>query len=81
MIRTFVNNVLEGEKPYMDVYRAAALSAVGIIGWYSILDGSTWMEIPDFTKKEDRDKVRDDDRNPFPDKDLNTSLPCVYHQE
>ncbi|MCQ2401310.1 MAG: Gfo/Idh/MocA family oxidoreductase [Lachnospiraceae bacterium] len=81
MIRTFVDDVLEGRTPYMNVYRAAALSAVGIIGWYSILDGSTWMDIPDFTKKEDRDKVRDDDRNPFPDKDLNTSLPSVYHQD
>lgn len=78
MIRTFVNDVLEKRDPYMNVYRAAALSAVGIIGWYSVLDGSTWMDIPDFSKKEERDKVRDDDRNPFPDKDLRTTLPCVY---
>lgn len=80
MIRTFVNDVLEKRPIYMNIYRAAAMSAVGIIGWYSILDGSTWMDIPDFSKKEDRDKVRDDNRNPFPDKDLKTSLPCVYHQ-
>lgn len=78
MLREFVNDVLNGNHPYMDVYRSAALAAVGIIGWRSILDGSVWMDIPDFKIKADRDKVRNDDLSPFPDENGSTGLPSKY---
>lgn len=58
--------IVRGEsKPFFDVYKSVALSAAGILSWYSMLSDSKPMDIPDFTKKEDRDKVRDDFRTPF----------------
>lgn len=68
---------LRGEKePFFNVYRAAALSATGILAWYSILSDSKPFEIPDFTKKEDRDRVRNDYRNLFAKKYNELELPC-----
>lgn len=80
MLRELVDNVLEGKTPFMDVYRSAALAAVGILGWRSILQDSVQLEIPDFRKKEDRDRVRDDDLSPFPDENGVTTLPHRYKQ-
>ncbi len=78
MLRNFVDDILNNRTPYMDVYRSAAVAAVGIIGWRSILDGSVWKEIPDFRDKESRDRVRNDDLSPFPNEDGNRTLPSVY---
>ncbi len=61
----FIQGLLGNEEIYMNVYRSAALAAVGILGWRSVLDDSAQKNIPDFTKKEDRDAVRDDDLCPF----------------
>ena len=76
MLRELLDDVRNNRRPFLDVYRSAALAAVGIIGWRSILDGSVWMEIPDFRLKEERDKVRDDDLSPFPSG--NCTLPSVF---
>ena len=62
----FVQALLGREKPAVDVYMSAAISAVGILAWRSVLADSKQMDIPDFRVKEERDKVRDDDLNPFP---------------
>lgn len=62
----FVQAVLGREKPAVDVYQSAAISAVGILAWRSVLEDSKQLDIPDFHKKEDRDRVRDDNLNPFP---------------
>ncbi len=62
----FVQAILGKEKPAVDVYHAAAISATGILAWRSVLEDSKQMNIPDFSKKEDRDLVRNDDLNPFP---------------
>jgi len=65
----FVRYILDDVKPYFDVYRAVAMSAVGICGWLSILEDGKTMEIPDFTKEADRKKVENDRRTPFPNED------------
>ena len=61
--------------PFFDVYRSAALSATGILSWYSALSGKEY-DIPDFRKKEDRDKVRGDYRMPFAKRYEDLTLPC-----
>lgn len=63
--RHFVDALAGREKPFMDAVRSASISAVGILGWRSVLEESKQLDIPDFTKKEDRDRVREDDLNPF----------------
>lgn len=61
----YFKEYLEGKlDPFLNVYRAAALSATGILAWYSALTGKEY-DVPDFTKKEDRDKVRNDYRTAF----------------
>ncbi len=68
---------LRGEKePYFDVYRSAALSAVGILGWYSALMDSAELKVPDFHNKEERDAVRGDDRSPIVRKYSERVMPC-----
>ena len=68
---------LKGEhEPFFDVYRSAVLSATGILAWYSALTDGKEYPIPDFHKKEDRDKVRDDYRTPFAKSYKDLTLPC-----
>lgn len=62
---TFVQDMIHGRQPFMNVYRAAALSAMGILGWRSALNDSVQLDIPDFSKQEDRDRVRNDDLSPL----------------
>ena len=62
----FIQAILGKEQPAVDVYHSAAISAVGILAWRSVLEDSKQMDIPDFRCKADRDRVRDDDLNPFP---------------
>ena len=61
----FLRFLNDDYEPFFDVYKSVALSAAGILSWYSMLSDSKPMDIPDFTKKEERDKVRDDFRMPF----------------
>ncbi len=63
--KTFVDDILAGREPYMNVYRSAALAAIGILGWQSIVQGSKELEIPDFRNKEDREKARLNDLTPY----------------
>ena len=76
----FVQDLLLGQVPFMNVYRAAAIAATGILGWRSVLQDSRQMDIPDFTKKEDREKYANDDLSPFPSAECKSTLPyCYYH--
>ena len=51
---------------FFDVYKGAAMTATAIYSWLSILnDGATYY-IPDFSNEEERKKVENDDRTPFP---------------
>ena len=72
----FFLKFVKGEiTPFFDVYRSVSLSAAGILSWYSALTGKEY-NIPDFRKKEDRDKVRGDYRMPFAKKYSELTLPC-----
>ncbi len=69
---------IDGEGAYFDVYKAAAMSAVAILGWRSCLNHGENFKIPDFRNKEDRDTVRNDNLTPFPDENGNgATLPCA----
>ena len=72
----YFKEFLEGKsQPFFDVYRSATLSAVGILSWYSALTGKEYA-VPDFTKKEDRDTIRDDFRSPFGTSYDELTMPC-----
>ncbi|MBQ4606194.1 MAG: Gfo/Idh/MocA family oxidoreductase [Clostridia bacterium] len=59
---------LRGEyEPFFDVYRSVALSAAGILAWYSALEDGKPFDIPDFRDRAERAKYADDFRTPFPD--------------
>ncbi len=73
----FMRYLVHDEVPFFDVYRSCAMSAVGILGWRSCLNGGVPYDIPDFRSPEARDKVRTDDLTPFPDSDGNVTLPCA----
>ena len=57
----FAEAIRKNEQPYLNVYRGAAMSAVGILAYRSALNDSNTMDIPDFQKKEDRKKYANDD--------------------
>ncbi len=67
MLLNFIKYINGTYEPFFNVYRATALSAAGILGWRSVLEGSKEFEIPDFTKEEDRKKYENDFLSPFVD--------------
>ena len=75
----FVKDILNGNEPYMNVYRAAAIAATGILGWRSALDDSKQLVIPDFRDKEAREILRSDDLCPFYIGDKAPSLPHTVY--
>lgn len=60
---------------YMNVYRAAALSALGILGWKSAVDNSRQISVPDFRSRQERDLYRNDEDSPFYMNGKEPSLP------
>ncbi|MCQ2419555.1 MAG: Gfo/Idh/MocA family oxidoreductase [Clostridia bacterium] len=76
----FVQALLGNEKPFMNVYRAVALSSIGILGWRSVLQDSKQLNIPDYSNKQDRDLVRDDDLNPFFTEGKAATLDCALYK-
>ena len=71
----FVKYLRGKEEPFFNVYRSARLSAVAILGWYSILSGRE-LDVPDFRIPEERDRVRNDYRTPIAKKYSDLQLPC-----
>jgi len=69
---------LRGEvTPFFDVYRAATLSAAGIMAWRSVLDNGNGYDIPDFSDKAQRVRYANDFLTPFPKLDgSGITLPC-----
>ncbi len=58
---------IRGEmKPVIDVYMAIDMTAIGILGYRSALQGGIPLEVPDFRDKAVREKYRNDDWNPNP---------------
>jgi predicted dehydrogenase len=62
----FAQAIREKCPPKIDVYMATAMSAIGIQGYKSALQGGVPMEVPDFRKADVRDRYRDDEWNPDP---------------
>ena len=67
----FAEAIRSGAPVPYDVYDGCAMSAVGICGWKSALQGGVPVEIPDFRDKASRDKVRNDRTSPFLDENGN----------
>jgi predicted dehydrogenase len=62
----FARAIRRNVQPWMDVYRGVAMSIVGILAYRSALDDSNTVEVPDFRKKPERDRYRQDDWSPDP---------------
>ena len=60
MNHEFATAIRTGRPPFLDVYRGVAMSAVGIQAYRSALADSAPMEIPNFRRKADRDRYRQD---------------------
>ncbi len=65
--RIFVEAVRANKQPEFpfDVYSGTTMSSVAILGHRSMLEGGKPYNIPDFSKKEDRDLWRNDRLTPF----------------
>jgi len=63
----FANAIRSGKQPYLNVYRAVSMAAVGILGWRSCLEDGKPFSLPDFKKESQRKKVADDHWSPFPE--------------
>lgn len=64
-VYNFVQDLVHDRQPYMDVYRSAAIAAVGILGWRSVLNDSKQYEIPNFRDPAAREAYRNDDLSPW----------------
>lgn len=77
VLYNFMRTLLYGDKPFFDVYRSAAMSAVGILAWRSCLNEGKPYFIPDFRNEDERKQWENDDLTPFPDQNGNgVTLPC-----
>ena len=82
VIREFLDCIRNNRKPVMDVYFATTLSAVGILGHRSLLEGGMPYDIPDFKNEEDRKKYENDRLSPFYYTDGRTpTIPCSYNKD
>lgn len=75
VVKEFIDSVRSGKNNFLDVYRATAMSAVAILGWRSVLNGSKRFDIPNFSKEISRKKWENDDLTPFPSGDAPNTLP------
>ncbi len=80
LLQEFLRYVRGEIEPPFDIYKSVALSATAITAWYSMLSGSVELEVPDFRKKEDRDKHRNDFRSPFAKRLDDLTLPCTIDE-
>ena len=77
MMHHFLRYIREGREPFFNLYRACAMSAVGILGWRSCLENGRTYAIPDFRDKAQRNQWRSDNLTPFPDENGKVTLPCA----
>lgn len=82
VIGEFFDSIRNGTEPVFDVYRATAMSSVGILAHRSLLEKGQPYDIPDFRKEEDRVKYEKDDLTPFPGPDgSEPTLPVCSHPD
>ncbi len=62
----FAEAIRKGGQPYLDVYRAIAMTLPGIQGWRSALADGQPFEIPDFRDEEVRKRYENDHWSPDP---------------
>jgi predicted dehydrogenase len=62
----FANAIRSGQPPFLDVYRAVAMSSVGIVAWKSALQDGTPIDLPDFSNEESRKIFEHDHWSPWP---------------
>ena len=72
----FYEAILGNCKPHIDVYEAIDMTAIGILGWKSVLNNSASYEIVDFRDKKAREVFRGDDWNPDPCRPCKDKPPC-----
>jgi len=56
----FARQILTGEPAFFDVYRSADCTIPGILAYRSSMEGGKPYDVPDFRRKRDRDKWRND---------------------
>ena len=56
----FAEAIKTGEQPYLNVYRACAMSAIGILAWKSACSGGMAFDVPKFDDEEDRKRYEND---------------------
>lgn len=63
----FANAIRSGEAPFLDVYRAVAMSSVGVLAWKSALAQGQPIAVPDFRDENSRKAYEDDHWSPWPE--------------
>ena len=61
----FGEAIRNNEQPYLNVYRACAMSSIGILAWKSVLSGGQPFDVPNWADEEDRKKYENDNWTPF----------------
>ncbi len=61
----FAEAIRKGEQPYLNVYRAVAMSAIGILAWKSVLDDGNSYKVPDFADEASRSAYEHDRWRPM----------------
>ena len=80
--KVFLDCIRENKQPAFDVYFSTRMSSVAILAHRSMLEFGVPYDIPDFRKKEDRDKYRDDYSSPFWYSDGRApTIPCCSHPD
>ena len=71
----FVKYLTDDIEPFFNVYTAAAMSAVAILGWKSVLNDGMCFNIPDFTNESERKIHENDSASPLPNELGYSELP------
>jgi len=71
VVQNMISFLRDGEQPYFDVYKAAAVSACAVYAHRSCLNNGQNYKIPDFRNEEERKLVENDDLTPFCDDEGN----------
>jgi hypothetical protein len=79
-IYDFLDCIQNDREPFLNVYKAAAMTAAAIFGWRSSLNNGIQYKIPDFTNEAERAEFENDVYSPFPDENGNLNFPCTKYQ-
>lgn len=61
----FAQAIRTGKQPYLNVYRAVAMSVIGILAWKSVLNNGASYAVPDFTSEKSRRECENDRWRPM----------------